>query len=99
MAPEVKLAVKNALSDDGADIPVQLTFKSMKDFHPSAVVQQVPELKSLLAMRHLLRDLKSNILDNAVLRKELEKILQDKNLSDELRRELEAISPAVSEPQ
>lgn len=97
MAPEVKLDVKNALADDDSEMPVQLQFKSIKDFHPSQVVRQVPELKSLLAMRNLLRDLKSNILDNAVLRKELEKILQDKNLSDELRRELEAISPVVSD--
>ncbi|MBI0151364.1 type VI secretion system contractile sheath small subunit, partial [Bifidobacterium sp. M0353] len=81
---------------DNSEIPVNLEFKSMKDFHPEQIVQQVPELKSLLAMRNLLRDLKSNILDNAVLRKELEKILQDKNLSDELRKELEAISPIIS---
>ncbi|MCO6507014.1 MAG: type VI secretion system contractile sheath small subunit [Snodgrassella sp.] len=96
MNPTVKLSVPNALADDDSEIPVNLDFKSMKDFHPEQIVQQVPELKSLLAMRNLLRDLKSNILDNAVLRKELEKILQDKNLSDELRKELEAISPIIS---
>lgn len=98
MAPQVKLAVKNTLAEDDSEIPVNLSFHTMKDFHPAQVVQQVPALKSLLAMRNLLRDLKSNILDNAVLRKELEKILQDKDLSDELRRELEAISPLVSDP-
>lgn len=96
MNPEVKLAVNNELSADESEIPVTLSFKSMKDFHPEQIIQQVPQLKSLLAMRNLLRDLKSNILDNAVLRNELEKILQDENLSKELREELENISPVIS---
>jgi type VI secretion system protein ImpB len=42
-------------------------------------------------MRNLLRDLKSNLLDNATFRYELEKIVKDEQLSDELRAELESI--------
>ncbi|MBP6116973.1 MAG: type VI secretion system contractile sheath small subunit [Neisseriaceae bacterium] len=93
MNPQANISVKNVLAADGSDMPVNLNFKSIKDFHPEQVVQQVPELKSLLAMRHLLRDLKSNLLDNAVLRKELEKIMQDEHLSAELRQDLEKIKP------
>lgn len=39
-------------------------------------------------MRNLLRDLKSNLLDNATFRRELENILKDPTLSSELRDEL-----------
>ncbi len=95
--PKASVSVKNVLANDGSEMPVHLDFKTMKDFHPEQVVQQVPELKSLLAMRHLLRDLKSNLLDNNVLRKELEKILQDKNLSAELRQDLEKITPVSTD--
>ncbi|VAU34213.1 type VI secretion protein [Klebsiella variicola] len=47
----------------------------------------------MLAMRNLLRDLKSNLLDNATFRKELEVILKDPALSQELRDEMSALAP------
>ncbi|MNF09195.1 hypothetical protein D3C80_2097980 [compost metagenome] len=47
----------------------------------------------MLAMRSLLRDLKSNLLDNATFRKELERILRDPALSNELRSEIAALAP------
>lgn len=43
-------------------------------------------------MRNLLRDLKSNLLDNATFRRELENILKDPTLSSELRDELAKIA-------
>ncbi|HGP1056166.1 type VI secretion system contractile sheath small subunit, partial [Enterobacter cloacae] len=51
------------------------------------------QLRAMLAMRNLLRDLKSNLLDNATFRKELEKILKDPALSQELRNEMSALAP------
>jgi len=65
----------------------------MKDFEPEQVARQIPQLRALLAMRNLLRDLKSNLLDNMTFRHELERILQDDALSDELRAELAALAP------
>jgi type VI secretion system protein ImpB len=47
----------------------------------------------LLAMRNLLRDLKSNLLDNAAFRRELEIVLKDPALSQELRDELATMMP------
>ncbi|WP_176701261.1 type VI secretion system contractile sheath small subunit [Gilliamella apicola] len=90
--PEVKLSVPNTLADDGSDFSVSLAFESLKDFSPEQVAKKIPELRSLLAMRNLLRDLKSNLLDNATFRYELEKIVKDEQLSKELRAELEAIA-------
>ncbi len=91
--PEVKLTVKNTLVNDGSEENVSLSFRNIKDFEPEAVARQIPQLRAMLSMRNLLRDLKSNLLDNVTFRKELENILKDPALSDELRNELNALAP------
>lgn len=92
-SPSVNMTVENTLAGDGSEENVKLTFREMKDFEPEAVARQIPQLKAMLAMRNLLRDLKSNLLDNVTFRKELEHILKDPSLSSELRRELNALAP------
>lgn len=92
-SPKVNLSVKNTLSDDGGEDNIELTFQSMKDFTPEQVAAQIPQLKAMLAMLNLLRDLKANLLDNQTFRKELEKIVLDQSLSAELRNELSALAP------
>ncbi len=81
------------LAGDGREENVRLTFRQMKDFEPEQVARQIPQLKAMLAMRNLLRDLKSNLLDNATFRRELETILKDPALSDGLRAELASLAP------
>lgn len=92
-SPSVNLAVENTLAGDGSEENVKLSFREMKDFEPEQVARQIPQLKAMLAMRNLLRDLKSNLLDNVTFRKELENILKDPSLSNELRSELNALAP------
>lgn len=92
-SPGLKLAVENTLVNGDSDASVELSFQNMKDFEPEQVARQIPQLRALLAMRNLLRDLKSNLLDNATFRHELERILKDDALSDELRAELAALAP------
>lgn len=92
-SPRLNLAAPNTLAEDNSENSVELTFQSMKDFEPEQVARQIPQLRALLAMRNLLRDLKSNLLDNATFRHELERILKDDALSDELRAELAALAP------
>ncbi|MNZ31661.1 hypothetical protein D3C78_489660 [compost metagenome] len=92
-SPAIKLSVENTLVHDGSDEAINLTFRDMKDFTPEQVARQIPQLKAMLAMRNLLRDLKANLLDNQAFRKELEKILLDPQLSAELRNELSALAP------
>lgn len=91
-SPKVNLAVENTLAGDGSEENISLTFQHMKDFTPEQVACQIPQLKAMLAMRNLLRDLKANLLDNQSFRKELEKILLDPALSAELRSELSALA-------
>ncbi|EKC5750102.1 type VI secretion system contractile sheath small subunit [Cronobacter sakazakii] len=92
-SPALNLAVENTLAGDGREENVRLTFRQMKDFEPEQVARQIPQLKAMLAMRNLLRDLKSNLLDNATFRRELETILKDPALSDGLRAELASLAP------
>lgn len=93
--PKAKIAVENTLIGDGTELPVDLDFKSMDDFKPEIVAGKVPELRALMAARNLLRDLKSNLLDNAMFRRELEKILKDPGLSERLRADLQKIGEAA----
>ncbi|RTY57809.1 type VI secretion system contractile sheath small subunit [Pantoea sp. YU22] len=91
--PKVNLTITNTLANDGSEENIHLGFRDMKDFTPEQVARQIPQLKAMLAMRNLLRDLKANLLDNQAFRKELEKILLDPALSAELRSELSALAP------
>ncbi|MBS0878984.1 type VI secretion system contractile sheath small subunit, partial [Tatumella sp. JGM82] len=91
-SPQVSLTVKNTLADDGSEDNISLTFRSINDFTPEQVSRQIPQLKAMLSMRNLLRDLKANLLDNQNFRKELEKIMRDPALSAELRSELAALA-------
>ncbi|MCR1769514.1 hypothetical protein EXE55_15620 [Burkholderia glumae] len=49
-------------------------------------------------MRNLLRDLKSNLLDNGMFRREFEKILKGKRLSDKLCGEPAQVTTAPTQP-
>jgi type VI secretion system protein ImpB len=91
--PEVNLTVLNTMAGDGSEESIKLNFTDMKDFEPEQIARQIPQLRAMLAMRNLLRDLKSNLLDNATFRKELEKILKDPTLSQELRDEMSVLAP------
>ncbi|RZT30859.1 type VI secretion system contractile sheath small subunit [Cupriavidus agavae] len=94
--PKARIAVENTLAGDGSELPVDLEFTSMDDFKPETVASRVPELRALMAARNLLRDLKSNLLDNARFRRELEKILKDPALSDRLRADLQKIGGSTA---
>lgn len=92
-SPEVNLSVPNTLTGNGEEENVRLRFTDINDFEPEQIARQIPQLRAMLAMRNLLRDLKSNLLDNATFRKELEAILKDPALSQELRDEMSALAP------
>ncbi len=94
MSPQVQFNVANKVSgEEGAEIGVDLTFDSFKSFQPEQVAEQIPEVNKMLAMRNLLKDLKSNLLDNSSLRKELERVLASKPELEELKDQLHGLAP------
>lgn len=96
MSPGLKFRVENKLGEGGTEIPVELSFRSMEDFEPARVVDQVPALKSLLETRNQLRDLLSRADRSENLEGLLEKILQNQQ---ELQRLSSELGPASGADQ
>lgn len=71
--PRAVYRVPNKLNDKGGEFAVDLKFKSMEDFRPEAVVQQVEPLRKLLEARTKLADLRNKLAGN----EKLEDILSD----------------------
>lgn len=88
LAPEVNYSVENKLDESGGDLRVKLKIDSMRSLHPEEVANQIPALHKMLAMRNLLKDLKSNLLDNSKLRRELEKVIGSAPELEALKQEL-----------
>ena len=85
----LNLTVKDKLSEEeGAERAVQLEFKSMKDFSPEGVVQQVPELKQLLELRKTLTAVKGPMGNIPAFRRKLQSILKDTQSRADLMKEL-----------
>ncbi len=88
VGPELKMKVDNVLTDDNSQIEANLSFNSMKDFTPEAIVEKVDVLKNLVETRNQLKVL----LSKADRSRDLEKLLKEvltsadtiKSLSDEL---------------
>jgi len=74
-----------------------LKFNSMKSFEPMEIVKQVPSLNRLMAVRNLIKDLGSNLLDNREFRKKMESILKDKSSMKEILGELKLIPTELSQ--
>lgn len=83
MTPGLNLKVENTLQDDGSQMAVGLKFRSMEDFDPANVVDQVPALKKLLETRNQLRDLMTKVDRSEDLEKVLERVLKN---TDDLKQ-------------
>ena len=88
MTPGLNMKVENTLAGDGSEMAVSLKFKSIEDFEPARVVEQVEPLKKLLDTRNKLRDLMSKVDRSENLEALLDRVLQNndelKSLSDSL---------------
>ncbi|MCK5001628.1 MAG: type VI secretion system contractile sheath small subunit [Gammaproteobacteria bacterium] len=73
----VDLNVGNTLSEEDDEMSVHVDVKSMKDFSPECVAQQVPELNSMLQMRNALLALKGPLGNVPAFRKTIQNILND----------------------
>ena len=62
--PRLAMKVQNRLTGDDSKLAVELNFKSMDDFEPTQVAQQVAPLKELLDMRKRLQELMSKMEGN-----------------------------------
>lgn len=88
MSPRLAFTTENKLQDDGSKMGVELKFKSIEDFEPDQIVQQVEPLRKLVEARAKLSDLRSKMDGNEKLESMLEDIISNadkqKELSDAL---------------
>ena len=92
MKPHLAFTVENKLSDDpeAGKLSVDLNFRSMDDFGPERVAQQVPALKKLLDLRQQLADLRGSLQGNEKLEEILQETLTDAEKMNQLASELES---------
>jgi len=99
MTPGLRMKVDNTLADDGSQMSVELAFKSMADFEPAAVVQQVEPLRKLLDVRNQLRDLLSKADRSEDLENLLEQVLTNQEQLDALSKQLGASTEKKEDDQ
>ncbi|WP_132139007.1 type VI secretion system contractile sheath small subunit [Pseudoduganella sp. UC29_71] len=91
--PRAAYRVSNELGEDGGQFAVDLKFKSMEDFRPESVVQQVEPLRKLLEARTKLADLRNKLAGND----KLEDILNDVLSNTEKLAQLSGAKPDAKE--
>jgi type VI secretion system protein ImpB len=84
MKPRLAFKVDNKLTDDDSKLAVELRFKSLDDFHPEQIAQQVEPLRKLVETRRRLSDLLNKLDGND----RLDELLQEAISSTEALRKL-----------
>lgn len=84
MKPRLAFRVDNKLTGDDSKMAVELRFKSIDDFHPERVVDQISPLRKLVETRHRLSDLLNRLDGND----KLDELLQNVVVSTESLQQL-----------
>ncbi|HJV85031.1 MAG TPA: type VI secretion system contractile sheath small subunit [Noviherbaspirillum sp.] len=85
--PRAAYSVKNTLSETGGELAVDIKFRSIDDFRPEAVVQQVEPLRKLLEARSKLSDLRNKLASNDKLEDVLSEVLSNTESLQRLGKE------------
>ena len=88
VSPQLSMKVENTLEGDGSEMAVDLKFRTMEDFEPHKIVENVEPLKKLMETRNKLRDLLTKADRSDKLESLLEEILSSTDALAELQSEL-----------
>ena len=97
MKPRLAYRVDNKLTNDGSKMGVELRFKSLDDFHPDNVVQQVEPLHKLVEARKKLSDLLSKMDGNDKLETMLNEIVANTGAQQQLSAALGLERPGAAD--
>ena len=95
MKPRVAFKVDNKLTGDDSKLAVEIRFKSLDDFHPEKVADQITPLRKLVEARRKLSDLLSKLEGND----KLDQLLQDVMASTDSLAKLEKESGIQKEEE
>src|SRR5437588_3471817 len=87
-APRLAMKVQNRLTDEDTKLAVELNFKSLDDFEPARVAEQVGPLRELLEMRSRLTQLMSKMEGNDKLERLLGDVLGNTEKAMDLAKQL-----------
>ena len=82
--PRVAFRVADKLSEDGGELPVDITFTSMDDFTPARIAQKVEPLNELYQARNQLKSLLTFMDGRAKAEKLVEDLLKNPTLMQSL---------------
>ncbi|HYR03331.1 MAG TPA: type VI secretion system contractile sheath small subunit [Syntrophobacteria bacterium] len=97
MKPRLAYRVDNKLTDDGTQLGVELRFKSLDDFHPERVADQIEPVRKLLEARRKLSDLMSKLDGNDKLDEILQDIISSTESLEKLAKEAGVAKPEDKE--
>ena len=84
----IEFTVDNKMTDDDSVIDVALKIDQLSDFSPDSIVEQVPELKTMLQLRGALQALKGPLGNSPQMRKYIQALLSDEDGRTALRKEI-----------
>jgi type VI secretion system protein ImpB len=87
MKPRLAFRVDNKLTGEDTKMAVELRFKSLDDFHPERVVQQIDPLRQMLNVRQRLSDLLNRLDGNDRLDELLQKVISSTESLEQLGKE------------
>lgn len=82
--PRATFHVDNKLDEEGGQLPIDLTFTSMRDFSPAAVAEQVPGLRKLYKRRNQLKALLSFMDGKLAAENTIKELLENEELMKSL---------------
>lgn len=97
MKPRLAYKVDNKLTDDDSKIGVELRFKSLEDFHPERVAEQITPVRKLVEARKKLSDLLSKLDGNDKLEELLKEVINSTESLEKLGKEIGAQSASADQ--
>src|SRR3546814_2762607 len=97
MKPRLQMQADNRLTDDGSKIGVELKFKSLEDFSPERVVNQIEPLRKLLEARQRLADLRNKMAGNDKFEDLLSDVLHNTDQITKLSQEFPVPDKEIDE--
>jgi type VI secretion system protein ImpB len=89
MKMELNMSVNNKINPEySSEMDISLPIDSIKSFNPGVLVERVPQLKALLLLKQLVKELETNLDNNKQFRQKLGKILTNTEIFNQFKSNL-----------